>query len=268
MAGRGNSVTAKIINAAVFILLEVAALSMLGHSGQIQSMWLARGFHGVNAKIWGSAEQLRHYFSLGKENDRLAQENFDLRTQLMRYGLEQEENLTGDVVGSYSYMLATIVRHSRGKQHNFYIIDKGAVAGVQVGDGVVTSNGAVGIVNAVSESYAQVMAFTNHETVISARLGREGSVGPMKWDGKSNSGAVLREIPCHIEVNPGDTVFTSGFSSIFPPDIPLGLAVSTAIINGATYDIKVDLFEDYSTVRYVTVVGNIDRDEIESLGKE
>ena len=68
-----------------------------------------------------------------------------------------------------------------------------------------------------------------------------------------------------MEFSPGDTVFTSGFSSIFPPDIPLGTAGEAKVVNGATYEIKVKLFEDFNSLRYVTVVENIGKDEIKRL---
>ena len=68
-----------------------------------------------------------------------------------------------------------------------------------------------------------------------------------------------------MEFAPGDTVFTSGFSSIFPAGIPLGTIVDSKIVNGATYDIKVSLFEDFSSVRYITIVENTGREEIEEL---
>ena len=63
----------------------------------------------------------------------------------------------------------------------------------------------------------------------------------------------------------GDTVFTSGYSSIFPPDIPLGTAGEAKIVNGATYDIEINLFEDFGALRYVTIVENIGKEEIEEL---
>jgi rod shape-determining protein MreC len=103
---------------------------------------------------------------------------------------------------------------------------------------------------------------------ISARLGKEGAVGPMSWDGFSSAGAILKEIPHHVEFQPGDTVYTSGYSSIFPADIPLGTVGEAKIVNGATYDIKVTLFEDFGALRYVTVVDNLGKDEIKKLEED
>jgi rod shape-determining protein MreC len=100
---------------------------------------------------------------------------------------------------------------------------------------------------------------------ISARMGKEGAVGPLTWDGKSGNMAILKEIPLHVKFQPGDTVFTSGFSSIFPPDIPLGSAGASKVVNGATYEIEITLFEEFKSLRYVTIVENLGKTEIKEL---
>jgi rod shape-determining protein MreC len=100
---------------------------------------------------------------------------------------------------------------------------------------------------------------------ISARLGTEGAVGPLSWNGITSDGAILKEIPHHVEFEKGDTVYTSGYSSIFPPDIPLGEVGDARIVNGATYEINVRLFEDFGALRYVTIVENLSKDEMKEL---
>jgi rod shape-determining protein MreC len=103
---------------------------------------------------------------------------------------------------------------------------------------------------------------------ISARIGKSGSVGPMEWDGRSRNGATLKEIPHHVEFHEGDTVYTSGYSSIFPPDIPLGIIGEARIVNGATYEIEVSLLEDFGALRYVTIVDNTGKEEMKRLEEE
>ena len=71
-----------------------------------------------------------------------------------------------------------------------------------------------------------------------------------------------------MEFHPGDTVYTRGYSSIFPPDIPLGVLGEARIVNGATYEINVDLFEDFGARRYVTVVDNTAQEEMKKLEEE
>ena len=97
---------------------------------------------------------------------------------------------------------------------------------------------------------------------VSARIGSSGAVGPMTWDGISTNRAILKEIPLQNKFAPGDTVWTSGYSSIFPADIPLGVAGSSRIVNGAVNEIEVILFQDFASLRYVTVVQTADEQEM------
>lgn len=162
-------------------------------------------------------------------------------------------------------MPAEIVKISRNKQHNYIILGQGAEDGVCPQSAIITAKGVIGIVDTVSRHHAYAVSLMNKDLNISARMGREGSVGPLSWDGRSSNGAVLREIPLQCRFSPGDTVFTSGHSSIFPADIPLGIAGESKIINGATYEIDVTLFQGFNDVRHVMVATNTGRREIQEL---
>ena len=262
-----------IFNAAIFIALEIAALGML-RSGKAQDFFVSKGAHAFMAKLWGGTESVKYYFSLRQANEELAARNFALNQQLLAWQHDAEESkrdsLTrslGDV-GGFHYMSATIVKISRNKQHNYLIIGQGSEDGVVPHSGIITTDGVVGIVDAVGKHYSYALSFMNTDFSLSARLGREGAVGPLVWDGKTSGGAILKEIPLQYRFEPGDTVYTSGFSSIFPADIPIGLTGSSRIVNGATYEINVRLLQDVGAVRYVTLVNNVGRKEIEALEEE
>ena len=268
---RKGGIIRLLINAAIFIILEIAALNMLRSNGELQDIWISKGAHAFMGTIWGGTQQVADYFSLTKANDRLAQENFELRVRIAQF--EQSEadaretsySAAKDIAGNYRYTPAEIIKISTGGGHNYFIIDKGSDDGIVEGSGVITGKGAVGIIDAVSRHFSYARSFQNFDMSISARLGKEGSAGPMSWSGKGGSKALLKEIPHHVEFSPGDTVYTSGYSSIFPPDIPLGAAGEAKIVNGATYEIDVTLFEDFGALRYVTVVENTGQNEINSL---
>ena len=259
-----------LINAVIFVILEMAALNMLRSNGELQGTWMSRGAQNVMSFFWGGSQKISDYFSLKEQNDALAQENFELRMRL-----EQVENLlpeeriedalAGNVSDNYRYIPAKIAKISNNSQHNYMIIGKGYEDGVQEGSGVITGKGAVGIIDAVGRKHSYARSFKNHEMNISARIGKEGAVGPLSWDGISVDGAILKEIPHHVEFAAGDTVYTSGYSSIFPPDIPLGELGEAKIVNGATYEIKVRLFEDFGALRYVTIVDNLSKEEMKEL---
>ena len=163
------------------------------------------------------------------------------------------------------YLPARIVKMSRNSQHNYIILDKGSEDGVQPLSGIISDKGVVGIIDVVDRHYSYGMTLMNTHAQVSARLGRDGIVAPLRWDGLRKNGAVLDNIPLHWPAAPGDTVYTSGFSSVFPADIPLGTAKSTRTVHGATGQVSVVLFQDFSTLRNVTIVLNKGYEEIERL---
>lgn len=268
---RKKSAGQSVFSFAVFVILEIAALLLLSNNSSLQRLWVARASHGVTGSVWGSVQGITDYFGLKKKNAELAQENTNLSALVKGYEKALKEmdpsfrpELKSD---GFHYLPATVLKGSTNSQHNYLILDKGSEDGVERNSGVITRNGVIGIVDAVSKHYSYAISFLNTEMSISARIGDSGAVGSMTWDGLGTNGAVLKEIPLQFKFEPGDTVFTSGYSTIFPPDIPIGVTGEARVINGATNEVKINLFQDHSTLKHVTIVRNSRIEEIESLEK-
>ena len=271
---RRRTITGTLINTAVFILLEIAALGMLRHGDSLQDLFISRAAHGFLGYFWGVSESISDYASLRTENRHLAEEILRLTETITRLEEEAAAAAARDSAdyttawrGKYEFIPAEVIKNSVNKQHNYLIIGKGSDDGVRPQTGIITSRGVIGIVDAVSRHYSYAISFLNSDSSISARSGKDGAAGPMAWDGKGSGNALLREIPLQVKFEEGDTVYTSGFSTIFPPDIPIGRITGSRIVNGATFEIKVSLFQDFSSVRHVCLVRNRDLDEIMSLEK-
>ncbi|MDY4571925.1 MAG: rod shape-determining protein MreC [Candidatus Cryptobacteroides sp.] len=271
---RRRTITGTLINTAVFILLEIAALGMLRHGDSLQDLFISRAAHGFLGYFWGVSENIADYASLRTENRHLAEEILRLTETITRLEEEAAAAAARDSAdyttawrGKYEFIPAEVIKNSVNKQHNYLIIGKGSDDGVSPQTGIITSRGVIGIVDAVSRHYSYAISFLNSDSSISARIGKDGAAGPMAWDGKGSGNALLREIPLQVKFEEGDTVYTSGFSTIFPPDIPIGRITGSRIVNGATFEIKVSLFQDFSSVRHVCLVRNRDLDEIMSLEK-
>lgn len=257
----------RLVNLAVFIVLEIASLHLLASNAPLQRIWVTRGAHVFMGKVWGATQSVRNYFSLAARNRELALENHALLEELER-SREQLRRIQADssrVEGGpgFSMIPAEVVKISRNKQHNYLILDRGFADGVQEKSGIITLKGAVGVIEAVSEHYSYALSFQNTDISISARLGTGGSTGLLIWDGIRPDGAVLKEIPLQNRYQPGDTVYTSGHSLLFPPDIPLGIAGNAKVVNGATHEIAVRLFQDFRAIRFVSIVHNQAMAEIE-----
>ena len=267
-----RSVVRNILTVAVFIILEIASVLMLSRNNQIQRLWIARISHGFMARTWGASQSVSNYFSLKRQNDELALENDRLQKLVRGYELAAREADPASkpvlADNGFNYIPATIIKSSTNTQHNYLIIDKGSEDGVTRNSGIITDKGVIGIVDAVSSHYSYAISFRTTELFISARLGNSGAVGPLAWDGTGSDRAILKEIPLQFKFAPGDTVYTSGYSTIFPPDIPIGVAGESKIINGATNEIKVDLFQNHKALKYVTIVSNTRAAEIEAIEKQ
>lgn len=242
---------------------------MLSRTESLQNLWVKRFPRRVQASLWSGGESLRNFVSLKAQNEALAEENFALAEELRRYR-ETEDALDASVpAGSrskgFSYLPARIVKMSRNNQHNYIVLDRGSADGVRPLSGIVTGRGVVGIVDAVDENCCYGITLMNTSATVSARLGRDGLVAPLCWDGIHSDRALMKDLPLHYPVNPGDTVWTSGFSSIFPADIPVGTVQKAKMKNGSTNEVSVALFQDFSTLRNVTIVWNPDQDSVDRL---
>lgn len=250
------------INAAAFIVMEVAALAMVGASSEIQRSWMGGMAHSVTAFFGGGLESVGRYFHLRAENELLAQQNLFL---LQKVAGESESQVAR--TEAWTFLPAEIAKHQFKGNHSYYLLDKGSEDGVSVNFGVITPRGVVGIVDAVTPHYSYVRSFFSVGMTISAREDSTGVTAPMSWDGKGRNGAYLRSIPHHIVIPPGREIRTSPYSGLFPPDIPLGVTGESHFSKDGMQTIAVSLYEDPTRLRHVMIVRQTWREEIEKLGK-
>jgi rod shape-determining protein MreC len=269
----GQKTSSFLVSAATFLLLEVAALVLLHSSSTAQSIWINRASHRTMAFLWGGGEALRNQFRMDALNEELQAENARLQERLRVYELrdqaqEEQVHVAAGDSPVYHYIPATVVKMSRNQVHNYIILNKGSEDGVRPHSGIISSRGVVGIVEAVDKHYAYGLTLMNPAMSVGARLDGSEQVGPLSWDGFSTRRALLHNLSPHYVTNPGDTVRTSGFSIFFPPDIPIGVTGDSWLVDGSTREVEVFLFQDFSTLRYVTVVDNLARAEITALEAE
>ena len=262
-----------LFTAAIFILLEVAALSMLKRSSVLQDIWINRLSHNVMAATWGGVTKVKNYFGLREQNEILAGRNYELFKELQHYK-EMEKELqamakldSADLPSRFNYIPAEITAMGTNSRHNYIILNKGSEHGVKPLSAVITPNGVVGMIYSVDKRYSYGLSLLNDKVSVSVRIGREGIVAPMSWDGEGFDHAVLKNIPLHLEVPEGDTVLTSGISAVYPADIPVGVTTGSRLVDGAVNIVDVKLFVDFASLRYVIIAENPDREAIEEMGQ-
>ncbi len=252
----------------LFILLEALCLYMVSNNGIVQRYRLIGRLREIQGFFWERYAAIDEYSSLKKTNRELAGENAILMHRLYRQKEEPYASQTetaGKSDPQFSFITAKVVRNTIGSTHNYLILDKGYKDGIREDMGVITSVGVIGITRAVSENYSYVLSFLNTSQQISAKIGKTETFGPLSWNPQRHGMAFLSEIPQHIQVNPMDTIYTSGYSSFYPPDIPVGVVEKSQVVNGTHLHIDVRLLQEFRSINYVMVVKNNRKEEIDSL---
>lgn len=222
--------------------------------------------------IYDYSNRWSRYWNLAAVNDSLAKENARLR---MKLPSSQFSHLIDSATikdtayqQQYNYTAGVVTNNSINRLHNYLTINRGARHGVRINSGVIngSGDGVVGVIRAVSNNYSIAMSVLHEDTRISSKVKRNGYFGTLTWDGDNNHHMTLEAIPKHALIQKGDTIITSGFSTIFPEGIIVGCIDTFYIEPGSNfYTIDVALSADLSKMQYVYLVDDLFREERKKL---
>jgi rod shape-determining protein MreC len=214
-------------------------------------------------------ENIKDYFSLYNENQKLSEENARLYNRLKSsYSLVvADTSFAGDSLPrrKFTYLTARVINNTVNKQYNYITLDRGSSGGIGPEMAVISSDGIVGIVKTVTPNHAAVISVLNRDFIISAKIKKNGYFGPLSWNGNTTENATLVDIPHHVQVNEGDTIVTSGFGGVFPEGFMIGTIDHFRLKGGNYYEITVKLSNDFRKLNYVQVIRNFARQEIDSI---
>ena len=262
----------------LFTLLEGISFVLIVSFNNYQSAVMFTSANNVAGNIYSAITDVDSYFSLKSDNETLIEHNRSLLEELEQTRNElntlKENNLlstnqfTRKRENGFYYNSARIVNNTLYKIDNYITIDKGTNDGVHEEMGVFSEKGVVGIVYQSSGNFSIVLPLLNGKSKVNCRVKGSNSFCALQWDGKDTRYSYLVDLPRHAAFEMGDTVVTSGFSSIFPADIPVGRIQNLEESeDGLFYRAKVELFVDFSAVSNVFVVGSNGKDEQEELEK-
>lgn len=214
-------------NILVFVLLEFIAFSIILNSDSFQGTVFAKQSTSLSTSINKRIDYVTTTFSLRKENERINTENAFLRSQIQN--LQEQHNATildhkahSFIPSTLSYIPAQVVHNSIYQFKNYIILNKGSHDGISEDMGVVCEQGVVGVVDHVSQHYSIVIPLLHPAQRTSVKIKKNNQLGSLIWNGQDYQTAELQEIPHHISPQIGDTITTSGFSSIYPADWTVG----------------------------------------------
>ncbi len=253
------------------MILEFFSLFLTINSNQRRAAIAANSANSISGFFYKIIHKATSYINLKIENRSLLEENARLKNQL--YALRSDTatfRKISDTINrtKYLFLPAEIIKNSVYRQNNYLTLNVGSRHGVTTDMAVVSPEGVVGIVVDVSNNYSSVISILNKKIGLSAKVKKNGYYGTLFWDGDDYMKVTLNEIPNHVAVDVGDTIVTSGYSTIFPQGLPIGL-ITDYKLKGTDnfYFITVQLFADFKNIRNVYVIKNLLKDEQLKLEK-
>jgi len=263
----------KYFHLIVFSILVITCFVFIYNSMYYQRFVISTAAQAITAPVNNYWSKVLQHFSLVKENEWLIRQNILLLREKENnfmivndstYTVVQQELPKNRRLYDYNY--ARVIYNTIHKKHNYMIIDKGAKDGFYPDMAVLSAQGVVGIVNDVSERFSSVITLLHPSSRVSAKIMPINQIGTVVWMENDPTIGELVDIPQHLSVNIGDSVFTSGYSNIFPGDILIGTVVEKYDNSKNTFlTIKIKFATQFNNINTVYVVSNIYKPELDSL---
>ena len=209
----------------------ILSLMMLANGDSDNLRLLRSKSNRIFAYIYSPITWVRTKALIEEEALLLREKNLQLTFQLesMRYLLDENNRLK------------RLLNFKRESQLNLYparvinmgasphlssslSIDIGSNSGVSVNDPIMTPNGIIGKTVIVDDQESIVQLINDVTFRLSVRIKPSGSTGILRWLDKNIY--MIKEVQKNSNVEVGNQVVTSGFSDIFPSDLPVGEVIN------------------------------------------
>jgi rod shape-determining protein MreC len=211
----------------VLALLIVASLLLLSLNDNTQVRAIRSYTVALVGVLQDAVSVLPNFFALQRENELLRQLNVNLSDEVSRLREARLENIRlRELLGlkerlPFRLVPADVVGKSLHLQRNTITINAGSADGISPDMPIICETGLVGRIVATSSRYSIGRLVLNVDSRASAKVQRSRIVGILAWEGGEL--LQLRNVSRMDDVVPGDLVITSGYGSMFPPNIKIGI---------------------------------------------
>jgi len=234
----------------------------------------------VIAQRWLSERYMAVYdfFTLPRDVTELLQRNAQLENELSNLQSQviqlQEQLRETEVLYSLldfarsrpqdQYIAAAVIGKDPSPFLHYVIIDHGSDDGIQHGMPVVTQQGLVGRVAAVTASASRIRLITDPESVVNVRL--QGQNEDALAEGSITGDVTLGMVSQNVILDPGDILLTSGLGGNYPTDILVGQVVNVEKTENELFQTaSVQPVIDFAGLRAVLVIKNFKTINIQPL---
>jgi len=177
--------------------------------------------------VEGAVDAGKYFSSLAhltEENARLQARELEVAHLLLRQTHLEDENrrlralLDMKAQVDAPVLAGEILYATRDPFVRRVIINRGETHGVSAGQAIIDATGVIGQVSRVFPLASEVMLLTDRNQAIPVQVARNGLRAVLAGTG---GGMELKFLPVTADVEPGDTLVTSGLDGIYLPGLPV-----------------------------------------------
>ena len=221
----------------------------------------------IFSSLYDTKFTVSKYLNLELQNQLLLEENKNLKKILFN---SETPTKSFDSINSIGFevMTASVIKNSYSKTNNFITINKGSKHGIGIDNGVISSNGMVGIIDKTTTNYSRLISILNTNFLLNAKFKNSNYFGVLSWNGKNINKVQLKDVPKQAKIKIGDTIVTGGNSLIFPKGILIGYIQSFKLDNSENYlELEVNLSTDMTNIENLYIINNNNATEINLLNE-
>ena len=229
--------------------------------------WLAKRYQAIQSLI----TQPEDVNTLRHKNLELEAENSGLQVQIIELQQQVTEAQLLSTLVDYErrhvdnqYIAASVIARDISPFMHFVIIDRGSDNGLRKGMPVITQQGLVGNITAVTAGAARVQLINDPGSSINSMIQQSGVEGVV--NGKITGEIELNMVSKSATIQPGELVLTSGLGGNYPANIVIGQVITIrsdayALFQSASIQPSVD----FSQLDIVLIITNFQSEDISPL---
>lgn len=256
-----------------FLLLELVAFLLIVRFNRYHEGLFFTSANQVTSKLFEASSEVTGYLHLQEENEVLLEQNAILQAKVLTLSSAiVDSTWLASITESFpiserdTIIPAKVINNNISQNQNFLTINRGEVDGIRDEMAVMGPGGVVGVIYKTGKHFSIVLPLLSIKSNISCKVQRTNYFGILRWDGKSSRTATLYDLPLHTQVQLGDTIVTSGYSSIFPESCVIGTVEKMhRSVDGLSILLTVELGCNFAILNHIIVIDRYDNKEIKLL---
>ena len=211
-----------------FIIFSIVSFSFLFNNNSSKNIELFRErIINIFSTFYKPISWIKYSYTLDEENTLLREQVIQLTLQVESMKHLDFENQRLESLLSFrrknqlTLLPSKVINKGIQTNINSITIDVGKIQGVQNDAAVLTPNGIIGKVHVLANNSSIVQLINDVNYRLSVRILPSGDTGILRWYG--NNKCQVKEVQKNANINVGDSVVTSGFSNIYPKNLPVGV---------------------------------------------